>query len=183
MGRRPDPAAVKAKKAAVRSTKAPPVETTDVPIAEASSRTPAGLKGQALAIWQKQAPILRAQRLLSAVDEPAFARYCRNYGRWLLEREKLDKRGYTYDASTTTGGKLRRADPSFLIADRLERQLLALEDRFGMNPSSRQRIVMQRAAGNRPGELPLDDPRKPGDSAAQPADAAQPVASPIGMLN
>ncbi|WP_337186592.1 phage terminase small subunit P27 family [Phenylobacterium sp.] len=178
MGRRPEPAGVKAAKAAVRSTRkaSPEVAAGEAP--EAGLRAPAWLKGKGLEIWQKRGPILRDMRLLTAVDEPAFARYCRNFGKWLDMREALDKRGYTYDATTTQGGKLRRADPAFLIADRLERQLLAVEDRFGMNPSERQRIFAARAVPGR-GELPFDSDRRPEGAAT----AAQPIDSPIGALN
>lgn len=176
MGRRPDPQSVKAAKAPVRSTRKPPAEApSEAP--EAGLKAPAWLKGEGLEIWAKRGPILRDMRLLTAADEPAFARYCRNFAKWQQLRGQLDRRGYTYDATTTSGGKLRRADPTFLIADRLERQLLALEDRFGMNPAERQRIMAQRAQPGR-GELPFE---RPADDPALPA--AQPIDSPIGALN
>lgn len=174
MARRTEPAAVKAQKAAVRSTRKPPVETEqDAP--ESGLKAPKWLTGEGLQIWTERGPVLRQMRLLQAPDEPAFARYCRDFALWLKLRKELDDDGYTYDADTTHGGKLRRADPSFLIADRIERQLLAVEDRFGMNPSERQRLIAQRA--NRAGELPLE-PVKEGA-----APAAKPAGSPIGMLS
>lgn len=182
MGRRPDPAAVKAKKAPVRSQRKPIVQASEG--VEQERAAPKWLKGQGLAIWRERAPVLRQQRLLQAADELAFARYCRNFALWMELRKNLDKVGYTYDASTTHGGTLRRADPSFLIADRLERQMLATEDRFGLNPAMRQRLIMQRAAGaGGQAQLPLDDQRKANDAAATPAEPAQPIGSPIGMLN
>ena len=185
MGRRPDPAGVKAQKSPVRSQRnAPPEDGAQNEVVDEGGKAPNWLKGEGLEIWQKRAPILRAQRLLQAPDELVFARYCRNFALWLSLRDGLDKDGYTYDADTTNGGKLRRADPSFAIADRLERQLLAVEDRFGLNPSERQRIIMQRSATGPQGELPLA--RKPDDPAAAAAQAAQPPAgakSPIGILN
>lgn len=185
MGRRPDPAAVKAHKVPVRSTRTAPAVAVSADGAEAADsvgKPPAWLKGEGLAIWQKRAPALRAARLLQAPDELAFARYCRNFALWLKMRERLDKVGYTYDATTTNGGKLRRADPSYLISDRIERQLLAVEDRFGLNPAERQRLMVQRAAGGAQGQLPLDQPRT-GEGAAPAAQAATPIRSPIGMLN
>lgn len=183
MGRRPDPAGVRAAKEPVRSTRAKaPVAAAPPEVQESGLRAPAWLKGEALAMWQKRGPLLREQRLLSAVDEPAFARYCRNFAKWLQLREQLDKRGYTYLATTTGGGKLRRADPAFLVADRLERQLLAVEDRFGMSPSERQRIFAQRAQPGQ-GNLPFAGHPREGDPAADPAPAAEPIESPVGFLH
>lgn len=183
MGRRADPAGVKEAKGAVRSKRqsSPAVVQPEAEVAEGRLKAPSWLKGEGLGIWEKRGPILRDMRLLGPADEPAFARYCRNFAKWLQLRAQLDRKGYTYEAVTTGGGKLRRADPAFLVADRLERQLLALEDRFGMSPSERQRIMTQRAAPSQgtlfPGQPKGDDP------AATPAEAAQPVESPLGMLN
>lgn len=183
MGRRADPAAVREAKAPVRSRRSPGQAVDGAPeVEEGGLRAPAWLKGEGLAIWNRRGPILREQRLLSAVDEPAFARYCRNFAKWLDLRAKLDRAGYTYNAKTTGGGTLRRADPSFLVADRLERQLLALEDRFGMSPSERQRIFAQRAAGGQ-GTLPFGGTASPDDPAAKSAAPAEPVDSPVGFLN
>lgn len=177
MGRRPEPQGIKSAKAAVRSTRKRAGAAEAVEVLESGLKAPSWLKGEALEIWNKRAPIMREMRLLMAADELAFARYCRNFAKWQQLRAQLDRRGYTYDATTTSGGKLRRADPTFLIADRLERQLLAVEDRFGMNPSERQRIMMARAQPGR-GELPFD---RPGDDLA--STPAQPIESPIGALN
>ena len=182
VGRRPDPAGVKSQKTPVRSTRkaveAAPVDD----VAEGKGRAPAWLKGDGLVMWERIAPKLRAARLLQSTDELAFARYCKNFALWRKLREQLDRRGYTYDATTTTGGKLRRADPNFLIADRLERQLLAVEDRFGMNPSERQRIFAARAAAGT-GQLPFGEDRKSDDTAAKPSEPAAPMASAVGFLN
>lgn len=184
MGRRPDPAAVKAAKAPVRSKRGrspsqPELALDQVP--EARLRVPAGIKGRAAEIWQKIAPKLRDVRLMAETDEHVIARYCRNYAKWEQLRDGLDRRGYTYDAVSTSGARLRRLDPAFLAADRLERQLLAIEDRFGMNPAERQRIMAGRAAPAR-GELPFGGQPGQDDLAAPPAPAAEPEDSPIGFL-
>ncbi|RCL02186.1 MAG: hypothetical protein JSC189_000733 [Candidatus Tokpelaia sp. JSC189] len=39
------------------------------------------------------------------------------------------------------------------IADRLERQLISAEDKFGLNPPEQQRIFAARAAGSNIGDL------------------------------
>lgn len=183
-GPKPQPASVKALKAPVRSTSKPKAEVaaTEV-VPDGKGHPPAWLKGGARELWNKLAPVMRSAHLLRATDEQAFARYCRNFDRWVKLRDQLDKRGYTYDAETTTGGKLRRADPNFLIADRLERQLLATEDRFGLNPAERQRLVAARA--NAPGGDLFDAPAaaRADDPAVAPAAPTEPVDAPVGFLN
>ena len=182
MGRRPDPAGVKAQKKPVRSTRKPSAaNASEIP--DSGLKAPAWLKGEALAIWNKRAPMLRQARLLQVADELAFARYCRNFALWLELRKTLDAEGYTYE-SDSNHGKLRRADPGFLIADRVERQLLAVEDRFGLNPAERQRIFLQRASGKAPG-LFDEQPAQPQPGAAKASQPAQPArATPAaGFLN
>jgi P27 family predicted phage terminase small subunit len=176
---------VKAAKAAVRSTRKPAQAAAPTPEAavETKLRAPAWLKGEGLEVWDRWAPRLRKARLLGVTDELAFARYCRNFAKWQQIRSRLDRRGYSYLAETVGGGKLRRIDPEFMVADRLERQLMAAEDRFGMNPAERQRIMAARA--NAPaGDLFGDEPaRRDEDPAAEPAQAAEPIEDPIGVLH
>lgn len=197
-GRRPQPDAVKAQKAAVRSRRrgaAPSDEAARE--AALTGEPPAWLKKEGLAIWHRLAPTLRDAKLLTVVDVLTFARYCRNFADWLKARRKLDADGMTYEAETYVGAatengeqrparvtKLRRLDPLFTAADRLERQLLAAEDRFGLNPVERQRIFAARAQTGVTGDLfaPARE-RRDGDPATPAAEAAQPIATPIGFLN
>jgi P27 family predicted phage terminase small subunit len=149
-----------------------PAEISDVIVA------PEWLAGDALVIWQDRAPKLAKLKLLTESDVTAFARYCRNFARWLKMQKTLDDEGETYE-SESTHGKLKRAHPAFMISDRLERQLLAAEDRFGLNPAERQRIFAMRASlGANPGELPLE-----GGFGNRPDEQPRPPAGPVGLLN
>ena len=188
MGRRgpkPQPQAVKEQKAALRSRRAPRQAHAGAPAA--ASEPPKWLKTEGLTIWQRLAPTLRAAKLLTDADAPAFGRYCRNFALWLKMRKQLDDEGEHYE-SESQHGKLKRIHPAFAIADRVERQLLAAEDRFGLNPAERQRIFAARAQTGVSGDLfaAVDKPqgeRRPGDPAATPAQPAEPIDSPIGLLN
>src|SRR5690606_23065765 len=132
------------------------------------------------------APRLIGMKLLTEADAPAFARYCKHYARWIDLQKHLDKDGDVYEIQTASG-LVRRADPRFIMADRLDRMLLAIEDRFGLNPAERQRIFAARAntgaAGDLFGGLPKDGERKADDPAAEAAPAAEPIEGPIGLLN
>jgi hypothetical protein len=74
------------------------------------------------------------------------------------------------------------------MADRLDRMMLAFEDRFGLNPAERQRIMAARANTGAPGDLfggqqGKEAERRPDDPATPAAEAAEPIEGPIGLLN
>jgi P27 family predicted phage terminase small subunit len=150
---------------------------------------PKWLKGEARRIFDRRAPALRAAKLLTEADVDAFARYCKHYERWIGYQKRLDKEGDIYEI-VTASGTVRRADPAFIMADRLDRMMLAFEDRFGLNPAERQRIMIARANTGVSGDLfampsvPAVPPSKrPDDPAADAAKPAEPTESPVGFLN
>lgn len=144
-GPKPQPAAVKLAKGnpGRRPTGADPVENGEGP---AKVTPPSWLKTDGLAVWKRLAPRLAALKLLTETDGETFGRYCRNFARWLKMQQRLDKEGEIYEIETASG-KVRRADPAYVIGDRLERQLVAAEAVFGLNPAERQRIFAARADG------------------------------------
>lgn len=189
MGRRgpkPQPGAVKEQKAPVRSRQAKKDKAQQPAVPAASLNAPAWLKGEGLKIYQRMSPQLRAMKLLTEADTPAFARYCKHFDRWLDLQKRLEKHGDIYEIETASG-KVRRADPAFTMADRLDRMLLAFEDRFGLNPAERQRIFAARANTGASGDLfgnqNKDGERRAEDPAAPATPAAEPIEGPIGLLN
>lgn len=149
MGRRgpkPEPAAVKAAKGnpgrrAIGSD--PDIDAKDAAVSQIAA--PAWLKKDGLEVWKRLAPRLAKLKLLTPTDAETFGRYCKNFARWLKMQARLDKMGEIYEIETASG-TVRRADPAFLIGDRLERQLVSAEAVFGLNPAERQRIYAARAA-------------------------------------
>jgi len=117
---------------------------------------PKWLKKGGLLVWNRLAPRLIAMRLLSQIDAETFARYCRNFARWHDMQKRLDTEGEIYEIETASG-TVRRYDPAFVIADRLERQLSAAEANFGLNPAERQRLFAARAAAAAQGAGLFDD--------------------------
>lgn len=183
-GPKPKPDAVKAQRAPVRSQRKAKAQADSAPLEAGGLKAPDWLKDEALVEWRRLAPTLQAAKLLTVTDVTAIARYCRNLARWLKMQHALDDGGEIYTV-TTASGTVHRPRPEFLIADRLERQLLATEDRFGLNPAERQRIMAARAQTGVSGDLfaqPAEAKRE-GDIAASAAKPAAPIASPIGMLN
>lgn len=190
-GPRPEPAAVKIAKG---NPGRRPVGTAPAVDAVAREKVtpPAWLTGDGLKIWQRLAPRLAAMKLLGVADAETFARYCRNFARWLKMQTVLDREGETYE-SESQHGKLKRAHPAYLIGDRLERQLASAEANFGLNPAERQRIYAARAAAGKAPDLFHDEWSTPaprgrrGDQAPRGGDegaAEDPgTDSPVGFLN
>jgi P27 family predicted phage terminase small subunit len=191
MGRRgpkPQPEGVKNQKTPVRSRQ----RKTAVAVQPSASTASAGdapkwLKGDGLKVFQRMAPMLRGMKLLTDADVPAFARYCTHYARWLDLQKRLKKGGDIYEIETASG-KVLRAHPAFTMADRLDRMMLAFEDRFGLNPAERQRIMMARAhTGTHDlfgsAQPAKDAERREADPAADATPAVEPSEGPIGLLN
>jgi P27 family predicted phage terminase small subunit len=174
--------AVKAQKAAVRSRHPSKPGFSDGESKPSTIAAPAWLKDEGLKIWRRMTPSLTAQKLLTLTDRDTFARYCRNFARWLKMQEVLDSGQETYTVQTESG-VVHRARPEFTIADRLERQLLAIEDRFGLNPAERQRIFVARSQASLTGDLFDAGKRRHDDAAAVPANPERPSDAPVGFLN
>jgi P27 family predicted phage terminase small subunit len=186
-GPKPESEAVRSQKEAVRSVHQPRPAIPELAVPAAGVTPPKWLKKEGRRIWDRLAPTLQAAKLLTQADAETFARYCRNFARWIDAEKAIDKEGATYE-SESQWGKLKRVNPVFLIADRLERQLLAAEDRFGLNPAERQRIFAARAQTGVSGDLFAPAPKpaaahREGDPAVQPAAPAEPIEAPEGFLN
>lgn len=138
-----------------------------------SAEPPEVLKYQPKKIWKHFAETLRGLNFIKASDETALERYCIDLAAWRDVTEKLRKTGTTYETKSAHGNMLR-VHPLFLVQERLGKRLVEFEDRFGLNPASRQRIMQGLAAQAGGGNLPLDPP-----AAEQPS---APAGSPIGML-
>ncbi len=183
-GRKPRPASVVAQKDPVRSRRTEP--GTDAPAAQAAPgklQPTTQLSEAALAYWQALVPTLSAAKLIAGPDVSAFTRYCRNRAKWDEMQELIAGGGDFYSVETASGVVMRQ-HPAVMIANQLERMLLALEDRFGLNPSERQRIMGARAQTGVTGDLFAPaTPRREGDPATPAAPAAEPISGPLGLLN
>lgn len=171
-GPKPQPAEIKALKG---NPGRRPLAPAPADLGLFSSEPPKSLKRKPKAVWKHFAEAWRGLRFIRASDEPALERYCHDLAAWRDVTDRLEKvDGNIYETKSTHGTMLR-VHPYFLVQDRLAKRLEAFEDRFGLNPASRQRIMLGMAAqaGGGP-KLPLDEP-----GAEKPA---PPAGSPIGML-
>lgn len=189
-GPKSKPAAIREQIAPVRSkrkTEAAAAEPAAKPeVSLATVGAPTWLKGEGRKVWDQEAPGFINARLLGRTDVVSFARWCQTMADWLELAGVLREKGQFYDVQSNHGTYIR-AHPAAARMDRLETRLVALEDRFGGNPSARQRIIAARAQapiGDLFGQptpaannAPQPDPTEPPDTAPAEADRA------TGFLN
>ena len=176
-GRRAEPEAVKRAKG--NPGKRPIAATTDEAPA-LKSASPKELSDDARKVWDSLSPELTRLKFLRESDRAAFARYCEYASRWWALTKVIATDGETY-WTESAHGKMRRVNPDFLVRDRIETRLQALEDRFGLSPAARQQILQRLALAPQlapPGDL-FEDRAKAASGEAPPP--ARP-SSPIGLL-
>jgi P27 family predicted phage terminase small subunit len=168
MGRRQQPAAIK-------EAKGNPGRR---PIAKEGPATPASavaapkdLKAGPRRVWERLAPELAGMRILKPSDFTAFRRYCVFVHKWgqlepLLDRAELVVT--TISAHNPDG--LERKSQALLAALMLDKRLSEIEDRFGMNPAARQRLVPRHVGGRR--AAVAADPRRRGEARGRDRQAA-----------
>ena len=180
MGRRREPGAVQAAKGHPgkrRKTGAPAVE--EVAAAPRKIDPPRTLNRDERRVWDKIAPELLRVNLVRATDFEALARYCYNLEVWWKWSRKIRKEGSTYE-SESKHGRMKRLHPLFHATMRLEQALVQIEDRFGLTPAARQRLLLQMA-----GQVPSDPKGLFGGPNGENPDEAPPpdAPGPLGILN
>ena len=155
-----------------RGAKTSKAETGESPLPPVSETTPAYLSAEAKKVWARVAPLLAPMNFFRATDHEALARYCENLKNWWACERHLRREKWVF-TTKSKHGELDRINRYFVIQDRLERRLVVLEDRLGLNTRARQEIIRGLAAG--PGELPMPNPEEAGKSGELPG--------PLGMLS
>jgi P27 family predicted phage terminase small subunit len=186
MGRHAKPAAVKeaqgnpGRRPIVSEGAASPVSAFDAP---------RGLKAGPRKVWDALAPTLAQLRFLRPSDLTAFRRYCVFIYKWSqIEPDLIGAKATVTTVSQHNPDGLERKSATLLVALMLDKRLSEIEDRFGMNPAARQRLLLQMA---QQGALPLGEHGRqtvrtesdvPGAEAPT-LDLKPRPESPVGLLN
>ena len=109
---------------------------------------PAWLEGLALQKWNEAAPVLVRMRVLTEADTEALARYCALWERWKIAYDRCKSLGdevtHLEPDPNRTDGKLRikytQVAPWASQMKNIGRDLLRLEQEFGLTPSSRSQV-------------------------------------------
>lgn len=139
-------------------------------------------------IFRRVAAQLSSVRFIKATDSDALARWAVWMAKWVDIKKRLSaKKADVYYETKSKHGKMLRAHPLYASMIQIDKQLMALEDRIGLNPTSRQAIL--RGLINAPslpnGSLFGDDvekPQAPTMSAEDRKEVAANVNGPLGFL-
>ena len=101
---------------------------------------PPSLSEVALAVWKRKAPALARCGILTVSDRDALERYCHTTEMWHECRESIKANGLS--SATAAGGS--KGNPEVAALRGFSADLLAIEREFGMTPSARSGMVVNR---------------------------------------
>ena len=108
-------------------------------------KMPAYLGKVARSQWKHLLPLLQSVKVMTVADVDSLARYCDTYEWWLSTRAVLRKDGDTYPIMNDKGEvKYVAQRPEVSIAHKLATQLRQLEQDFGLNPSARTGLNVEK---------------------------------------
>jgi len=145
-GRRPKPTALKKLQGNPGHRRLNELEPVPAAVAPPC---PAFIQGAARQHWDEVAPELEAMGVLSRIDGPMLAAYCEAFAQW---RKALDMLKLGYVLKTASGYPL--LSPYVTVAEKSLRTMRAIASEFGMTPSSRSRLRVERPAA---AENPLQE--------------------------
>ena len=93
--------------------------------------------------WRKTAKQLHECGLLTGIDEIALSMYCDAYAKWVDAKDNIEK----YGAVVKTKNGFPVQSPYFAIANKAFDQMKGMLTEFGMTPSSRSKVTV-----DKPGE-------------------------------
>lgn len=134
---------------------------TDEPTPEMTQEglpPPQCLPKRAMAKWTEASGVLRRMRVLTEADVETLTRYCMLWERFMINFEKAQKLGeeithYEVDPNFTDGRlriKWTQVAPWATQYRSLARELLRLEQEFGLTPSSRSQVSIHSSVSDDP---------------------------------
>lgn len=140
-------------------------------------------------IFARACAALATARFVRRTDADALARWATYLARWISIKKRLDagkgkNKADVYYETASKHGKMLRVHPLFASMFKIEQHLMALEDRLGLNPTSRQAIIrgLINAPALPPGDLFADGAQKPA-AADKPQEPAGTEISALGFFN
>lgn len=107
--------------------------------------------------WKKVLPQLVAMKIVGEVDGHLLARYCQMWAQWREAEEFLMAKGFhekivEYTETTAEDGTITKKPhivgirewPQVERARKLHKDLMAIENRFGMHPSARASMAVEK---------------------------------------
>jgi len=144
-GRRPLPTAVKKLRGNAGKRKLNDAEPKPKP---GDPEMPEGLSAAAAAEWRSIAPELRQLGVLTKIDGKALAAYCHAFARWMEAEVEIRRLGIVvmepiFNGERFLGCKYKK-NPAVTISETAQKIMKAFLVEFGMTPSSRSRVRIEK---------------------------------------
>lgn len=107
---------------------------------------PTWLPADAKTVWYETLPMLQEMGVMSLIDGAALENYCQVMARWRRAEQFLAKHGSCYAATNKTGQKYLAQYPQVNEAAKLLALVKAYQQEFGMTPSARSGLHVEKAA-------------------------------------
>jgi len=98
--------------------------------------------------WRRMGKELHKIGLLSNIDMAAFAAYCQQYSMWVMATKKVQEHGVLIKAQS--GYPMQ--SPYFTIQNKAQSEMRKWLTEFGMTPSSRSRVQVEKEQESDPME-------------------------------
>ena len=108
---------------------------------------PAFLSPYAKTTWKALVPMLEQMGVLSKIDGRTLARYCELWAKWRDLAQFVQANGTAYQYETNSGESHWRAFPQAKDIVTVSDSLLRLEQQFGLTPSARASLKVERIDG------------------------------------
>jgi P27 family predicted phage terminase small subunit len=148
-GRRPLPTAVKKLRGNPGKRK---LNAAEPKVELAAPTMPADLPKAAATEWRRIVPELKALGVLAKVDRAALAAYCHAYARWFEAEKHILEYGIIIEEPVLlmgepTGYTRFKKNPAVTISETAMKIMKSFLVEFGMTPSSRSRVRIEKPAG------------------------------------
>lgn len=112
------------------------------PETPATLAPPSWLAEDAQIEWRDKAPMLQRLGLLTEADLDAFALYCATFARWKEAEQKVLASGMLIKSGSNNG--IPVINPYLHIATKAQRDAAKMLVEFGLTPSSRARVKVEK---------------------------------------
>ncbi len=147
-----------------------------------SRAAPKNLSPTARKTWARVTEYLAPMQFIRLQDREALSRYCEHLALWWGLKAKVSVRAIV-QKTRSRHVTMDRLDKGFLALMMIDKRLVELEDRYGLNPRARQQIMAQIAnLGTRHPGADLFGQGDPAQPTLPAADGDPDAASPIGCL-
>lgn len=143
-GRKPKPTALKVVGGNPGKRKLPTDEPKP-PKLKANAKPPAGMTKEARKAWPRVIKILVNMKVFTMADTDAVRMYCENFARWEIATKEIATRSGMVELHPTSGALV--VSPYHKIAKECEANMFKIMTEFGMTPSSRTRVKIEKPPG------------------------------------